>query len=126
MLFSTRYHFRTTSSFRAVLVWLLTCASVFWVIDGIATRSVPVHVEEFRAPGMSDQQALAVAVQAAYAIEPNGWWIRGKRPYLVFDSGRSYAIPADFYAAFDLEVVEDAYRRQVAVLKPSVASILAP
>lgn len=126
MLFSTRYHFRTSSSARAVLIWMLTCASVYWVLDGIATRTVPVHVEEYRVVGMSDQQALAVAVQAAYQVEPNGWWIRGKRPYLVFEEGRAYNIPPELYAAFDLEIVEDGSHRPVAMLKPNVASILSP
>lgn len=126
MLFSTRYYVRSSASLRAVLIWFLTCAAVYWAIDGIATRSVAVHVEEFRTEGMSDQQALASAVQAAYEIEPNPWWIRSKRPYLVFDQGRDYRIPPELYAAFDLEVVQDGMKRPVAVLKPNVASVLSP
>ena len=123
MLASTRYHIRSTSSTRAILIWMMTCMSVFYVLDGIATRDVAVHVENFRTPGMSDEQVLSLAVQEAHAIETNVWWIHDKRPYLVFDQSRDYAVTPQLFEVFDLEMVSNTAQGPIGLLRPRMASM---
>ena len=123
MLASTRYHVRTTSASRAVLIWIITCFSVFYVVDGVATRDVPIHVEQFRTPGMSDEQVLSLAVQQAHETEANYWWINDKRPYLVFDPARDYKVTPQLFEVFDLEVVSTAPQGPIGLLKPRMASM---
>jgi hypothetical protein len=123
MLASTRYHIKSTSASRAIAIWLLTCASVFYVLDGVATRNIPVHVEQFRTPGMSDEQVLSLAVQEAYSEEHNVWWINDKTPYLVFEPSRDYDVSPQLYQVFDLEMVTDAYARPIGLLRPRMAAM---
>lgn len=123
MLASTRYHIRSTSATRAVMIWLLTCCSVYWVLDGIATRDLPVYVENFRTPGMTDEQVLSLAVQQAHEVEPNYWWINNKRPYLVFDPARDYNVTPQLFEVFDLEVVATSNQTPIGLLKPRMASM---
>ncbi|MBO6575241.1 MAG: hypothetical protein JJ896_07500 [Rhodothermales bacterium] len=123
MLASTNYHIKSTSATRAVFIWLLTCCSVFYVMDGVATRDVPIHVEDFRTPGMSDEQALSLAVQAAHASEPNYWWIHDKRPYLVFDPARDYSVTPQLFEVFDLEMVSSSQTGPIGLLRPRMASM---
>ncbi len=123
MLASTRYHIRSSSASRAVMIWLLTCMSVYYVLDGVATRHVAIKVENFRTPGMSDEQVLSLAVQNAYAGESNYWWINDKTPYLVFDRSRDYDVSPQLYEVFDLEMVANASTGPIGLLKPRVASM---
>ena len=48
---------------------MVTCFTVFYVIDGLATRPKGVEVEKFRKMGMNDEQVLAMALQKANAME---------------------------------------------------------
>jgi hypothetical protein len=99
---------------------------VFAVVDAVATRNIPIQVEDHRVATMSDEQVLSLALQAAYDVENNSWWIHDKRPYLVFDEGRTYRIAPQLYDAFNLEITRDAYQRKIALLRPQVAGMLAP
>jgi hypothetical protein len=105
------------------MVWVLTCASVYWIVDGVATRSIPVFVEDHRTTGMTDEQMLAVAVQRAYEVENNSWWINDKSAYLVFDPRKTYSLSPELLDAYDLTFVEDGFRRPIAILRPNVAAV---
>ncbi|MFT5142110.1 MAG: hypothetical protein ACI80V_001395 [Rhodothermales bacterium] len=105
------------------MTWLLACLCVFYVLDGIATRNVAVHVEHFRTPGMTDEQVLSQAVQEAYVTEGNIWWIHDKTPYLVFDPARDYAVTPQLYEVFDLEMVSTSKAGPIGLLRPRVASM---
>jgi len=83
---------------------MITCFTVFYVIDGLATRPMPVEIESFRKIGMNDEQVLAMALQEANESRAVSWWIHDRETYLVFDSTRDYRISAATYAAFDLKL----------------------
>jgi len=83
---------------------MITCFTVFYVINGLATRPMPVEIESFRRLGMSDEQVLAMALQKANESREVSWWINDRETYLVFDSTRNYHISDATYAAFELKL----------------------
>jgi len=83
---------------------MLTCFTVFYVIDGLATRPRGVPVEAFRKVGMSDEQVLAMALQKANESKKVLWWINDRETYLVFDTTRDYRISEATLVAFDLKL----------------------
>ena len=126
MLASTNFRLTNSANVRGALLWILTALVVFWVLDGLATRPKPVHVEEFRQVGMNDEQVLSLALQAAKASEHNGWWINDRTSYLVFDTSRTYAISEATYAAFDLKITRDAMENPIAIVNPNLAGMRKP
>ncbi len=126
-MFASPYHRLTASnSVRGIALWILACAAVFYIIDGLATRPIPVQVESFRSPGMNDEQVLSMALQAAFSMEPNPWWIHDRNPYLVFEEERDYRISPRMYAAFDLELTTDAASQPIALFNTRVAGVQIP
>ncbi len=107
---------------------MITCFTVFYVLDGLATRPLAVEIEQFRKAGMTDEQVLSMALQKANEIQPNRWWINDREAYLVFDSTHQYNISPATYAAFNLEVAQDAADepKPIAVIKQKVARMRAP
>jgi len=83
---------------------MITCFTVFYVINGLATMPMPVEIESFRKVGMNDEQVLAMALQEANESRRVSWWINDRETYLVFDSTRNYSISDATYAAFDLKL----------------------
>lgn len=77
---------------------------------------------------MSDEQVLSMALQKAKEIQPNRWWINDREAYLVFDSTHPYNISPATYAAFNLEVAQDAADdpQPIALMKPKIARMQAP
>ncbi len=126
MLASPYHRITSSNAVRGIALWLAVCGFVFYMIDAIATRSVAFEVESFRSDNMTDEQVLSQALQAAFATERNAWWIRNKRPYLVFDTRRNYDISQRTYAALDLVLTHDAFSNPIAVIGPSVAGIRVP
>ena len=63
MLASPYHRITTSNSIRGIILWIVTCFTVFYIIDGLATRPKAVEVESFRKIGMSDEQVLAMALQ---------------------------------------------------------------
>jgi hypothetical protein len=118
-------HFRL-NAFQAVGLWLVTCVLVYLAFDLYATRRVPIHVEQFRQAGMGDEQVLSLAVQEAYRVENNLWWIHDKQPYLVFEKHRRYQIHPNLYAAFDLKITTDHQQNPIGLLRPTLAAVQRP
>ncbi|MEL6444023.1 MAG: hypothetical protein AAF089_00985 [Bacteroidota bacterium] len=75
-----------------IAVWLLLCGTVAASLDFVATRPVVVAVEDFRRAGMTDEQVLSEATQAAFSEEANWWWVRSGPVRLVFEDARPYDI----------------------------------
>ena len=96
-----------SSPLRSLFTWIAVCVATFLVLNAYATRPIPVHVEQFRAAGMDDEQVLTEALQAAKQLKGNEWWINDARPYLVFQSGRQYKIDPSFLSLSDLEITRD-------------------
>lgn len=111
---------------KLIFSWILTCLLVYFVLDAVATRPVPVHVERFREAGMTDEQVLSQAVQHAYRLEKNVWWIHDKQPYLVFAPWRRYDIDPGHYAAFNLEIRADERQNLIGILRPALATLGTP
>lgn len=128
MLASPYHKLTSSNSVRGVLLWVITCFTVFYVLDGLATRPLAVEIEDFRKKGMSDEQVLSMALQKAKEIQPNRWWINDREAYLVFDSTHPYNISPATYAAFNLEVAQDAADdpQPIALMKPKIARMQAP
>lgn len=114
------------NAFQAVGLWLITCLLVYLAFDLYATRRIPIHVEQFRQVGMGDEQVLSLAVQEAYRIEDNLWWINDKQPYLVFDKHRRYQIHPNLYAAFDLQITTDHDQNPIGLIRPTLAAVQRP
>jgi hypothetical protein len=126
MIASPYHRLSTSNAVRGIAIWILACGVIFYTIDGLATRPVPVKVESFRFEGMNDEQVLSMALQAAYAMEPNSWWIHDSNPYLVFEQNRDYKISPGMYAAFDLNLTKDAESKPIAVLGTRMAGVNLP
>lgn len=122
MLASPYHQITTNSSVRGIILWLVTCFTVFYVIDGLATRPKAVEVETFRKTGMNDEQVLAMALQKANESKEISWWINDRETYLVFDTTRDYRISAATYAAYDLEPTTDAQEKPIAVFSQQKAA----
>lgn len=97
---------RLFNGFGLALTWLVVSILVFTAIDTYATREVPLPVEYFRGPGMTDEEAVAAAVGEAFRIERNLWWIHNKQPFLVFDTVRTYHFDPAQYETFDLHITD--------------------
>lgn len=123
MLASPYHQITTSSSVRGVILWLITCFTVFYVIDGLATRPKAIDVEDFRKMGMNDEQVLAMALQEANETQEVSWWINDRETYLVFDTTRDYRISEATFAAFDLTPTQDASQKPIAVFEQKVAGI---
>ena len=126
MLASPYHRLTNSNSVRGVLLWLITCFTVFYVIDGLATRPLAVEVESFREAGMTDEQVLSMALQRANDVQANRWWIHDREAYLFFDTTRDYRISSATYEAFDLQPGTDADNTPIAVRGPQVARMQAP
>lgn len=87
-----------------VLLWILTCALVFGVIDQAATRPTEVYAEEFRRANLSDEEVLLLAVQDARERGNNWWWIHDSQPVVVLDSLRDYRIDPALLRVVDIPV----------------------
>ena len=92
MLASPYHKLTNSNSVRGVLLWMITCFTVFYVIDEMATRPLAIEVEDFRHSGMSDEQVLSMALQKANEVQANRWWINDREAYLVFDKEHNYNI----------------------------------
>ncbi len=125
MLASPYHQITTNSSVRGIILWLVTCFTVFYVIDGLATRPMGIEVEEFRKTGMNDEQVLAMALQEANEHREVQWWINDRETYLVFDTTRDYRISDATFAAFDLTPSQDASDKPIAVFEQKAAGIRA-
>jgi len=123
MLASPYHQITSSNSVRGVLLWLITCFTVFYVLNGLATRPLAVEVESFRHEGMSDEQVLSMALQKANAIQANRWWINDREAYLVFDTTRDYNISKATYQAFDLELEQDAEEKPIAIIGQKIATM---
>ena len=123
MLASPYHRITASSSVRGVILWLITCFTVFYVIDGLATRPKPIDVEEFRKAGMNDEQVLAMALQEANETQEVTWWINDRETYLVFDTTRDYRISDATFAAFDLTTTQDASQKPIAVFEQKAAGL---
>ncbi|MEM6783563.1 MAG: hypothetical protein AAF624_07490 [Bacteroidota bacterium] len=82
-----------------IAAWLLLCGTVAASLDFVATRPVEVAVEDFRRAGMTDEQVLSEAAQAAYGQEANWWWVRSGSVRLVFEEARIYDIDPGLVAS---------------------------
>ena len=125
MLASPYHQITTNSSVRGIILWLITSFTVFYVIDGLATRPVGIEVEDFRKTGMNDEQVLAMALQEANEHREVQWWINDRETYLVFDTTRDYRISDATFAAFDLTPSQDASDKPIAVFEQKAAGIRA-
>jgi len=125
MLASPYHQITTSSSVRGVILWLVTCFTVFYVIDGLATRPKAIDVEGFRKAGMNDEQVLAMALQEANETKQVAWWINDRETYLVFDTTRDYRISDATFAAYDLTPSQDATKKPIAVFEQKVAGMSA-
>lgn len=125
MLASPYHQITTSSSVRGVILWLVTCFTVFYVIDGLATRPKAIDVEDFRKAGMNDEQVLAMALQEANETKQVAWWINDRETYLVFDTTRDYRISDATFAAYDLTPSQDATKKPIAVFEQKVAGMSA-
>lgn len=105
---------RLFSGFGLAFIWLATSLTVFAALDAMATREIPLQVEQFRRSGMSDAEAIAAAVQEARQRERNAWWIHNREPVLIFDSERAYRLDSLAYDTFDLKIVADKRDRVIA------------
>lgn len=122
MLASPYHRITTSSSVRGIIRWMVTCFTVFYVIDGLATRPKAVDVESFRKVGMNDEQVLAMALQKANESKKVSWWVNDRETYLVFDTTRDYRISAATFAAYDLEPKTDAQEKPIAVFSQQKAA----
>lgn len=125
MLASPYHQITTNSSVRGIILWLVTCFTVFYVIDGLATRPKGIEVEDFRKTGMNDEQVLAMALQEANEHREVIWWINDRETYLVFDTTRDYRISDATFAAYDLTPSLDASEKPIAVFEQKAAGIRA-
>ena len=123
MLASPYHQITASRSVRGVILWLITCFTVFYVIDGLATRPKPIDIEDFRKSGMSDEQVLAMALQEANETTEVTWWINDRESYLVFDTTRDYRISDATFAAYDLTPSQDASQKPIAVFDQKAAGI---
>jgi hypothetical protein len=87
------------SPLRVFAVWLVLCFVTFCVLHSVATRPIPVRVEDHRQSFMGDEQAVVAAMQVAKQRKVNLWWIEDKQPYLVLDPNRSYELSEAFLAS---------------------------
>jgi len=94
------------------------CMTVFYVLNGLATRPLGIDVESYRKDGMSDEQVLSMALQDAVTDKDNFWWINDREAYLIFDSKREYRISPMTYAAFDIEITFDSAQKPIGVFEP--------
>lgn len=131
MLASPYYRITTNNSVRGIVLWMVTCFTVFYVIDGLATRPKGVEVEKFRKMGMNDEQVLAMALQKANESTEVMWWINDRETYLVFDTTRDYRISEATLVASDLKLdrrnewgIESS--TPIAVFRQKAAGIRAP
>lgn len=122
MLASPYHQITTSNSVRGIILWIVTCFTVFYVIDGLATRPRAVEVEAFRKTGMNDEQVLAMALQKANESKEVSWWINDRETYLVFDTTRDYRISDATFAAFDLTPSLDAAEKPIAVFSQQKAA----
>lgn len=125
MLASPYHQITTNSSVRGIILWLVTCFTVFYVINGLATRPMGIEVEDFRKMGMNDEQVLAMALQEANEHREVVWWINDRETYLVFDTTRDYRISDATFAAYDLTPSQDASDKPIAVFEQKAAGIRA-
>jgi len=116
MLASPYHQITASNAIRGILLWILTACTVFYIINGLATRPLPVPVEHYRQEGMSDEHVLSIALQRAIDKRSNSWWINDHDVYLVFDSTRDYRISQAMYAAYDIRMSEDARSEKIAIL----------
>jgi hypothetical protein len=87
-----------------VLLWVMTCALVFGVIDRAATRPTEVYAEDFRQPNLTDEEVLLTAVQEARVRGYHWWWIHNSQPVVVLDSLRDYHIDPALFKLVDIPV----------------------
>jgi hypothetical protein len=128
MLASPYHKLTNSNSVRGVLLWIITCFTVFYVIDEMATRPLAIEVEDFRHSGMSDEQVLSMALQKANEVQANRWWINDREAYLVFDKEHNYNISSATYAAFNLELEQDQADepKPIAVIRQKSAGMRVP
>jgi hypothetical protein len=126
MLASPYHRITNSNSVRGIILWVVTCFTVFYVIDGLATRPRPVDVESFRKSGMNDEAALSMALQKANESRAVAWWIHDREAYLVFDKDRNYLISEATYTAFDLKPEQDSFGTPIRVFRQNVAGIQVP
>ncbi len=81
---------------RVFSAWIGLCFVTFCLLHSIATRPIPVEVEDHRKSFMGDEQAVVAAMQAANRSKTNLWWVGDKRPYLVLDPDRQYHLSEEF------------------------------
>ena len=107
---------------------MITCFTVFYVIDGLATRPLGIEIEDFRQSGMSDEQVLSMALQRANEVQANRWWINDREAYLVFDKAHDYHISSATYSAFNLELEQDQADepKPIAIIRQKAAGMRAP
>jgi len=68
---------------RAFFIWLVMTFMVFVSLHLFATRTVSVHVADFREAGLSDDQVVVIAVRALEKKASNFWWVADRTPVLV-------------------------------------------
>ncbi|MDA0378675.1 MAG: hypothetical protein O2899_04205 [Bacteroidetes bacterium] len=122
MLASPYHQITASSSVRGIILWIVTCFTVFYVINGLATRPMAVEGGSVRKTGMNDEQVLAMALQEANESKEVAWWINDRETYLVFDTTRDYRISAATFAAYDLEPTTDAQEKPIAVFSQQKAA----
>lgn len=83
---------------RVFATWIALCFVTFCVLHSVATRPMPVRVEDHRKSFMGDEQAVVAAMQVARERKTNHWWIEDKKPYLVLDPDRDYQLSEQFLA----------------------------
>lgn len=118
MLASPYHQISSSHTVRGIVLWFLMCFTVFYVLNGLATRPLAIPVESYRKAGMSDEHVLSMALQDAVTERNNFWWINDREAYLVFDSAREYRISPMTYAAFDIHITFDAGQKRIGVFEP--------
>lgn len=113
----------TFSTPKAIFAWLVTCAIVFYSVDSLATRPIPIRVEDYRMSGMTDEEVLSKAMQALYNHKPLVWWIHSPQPYLLFHPRHEYDIDEALYRAFQLQIQTDEHYNTVGIWDPSITTL---
>ncbi len=91
---------------RVFSAWIGLCLVTFCLLHSVATRPVPVEVEDHRQSFMGDEQAVVAAMQAAKRSKSNVWWVGDKKPYLVLDPDREYQLTEEFKVAQGVTEIE--------------------
>jgi len=91
---------------RAFLLWLLLTVFVFVGIHKIATRSVTVYAEDFKAPGHYDDQVVVDAVRELENRAFNFWWFANRTPVLVVPETRPLDVDLETLERYKVVVVQ--------------------